>query len=150
MDEQRQDDHVEPIYNWSMRIKDVGLKTYWERWTIGTGGDENVRKIRADSVKWRWWWWGWWNLSICLAVRVFAHDAADQDSIPGLIILKTQKMVLDSSLLNTQRHKLWIKNKVDQSRERNLDLPYTSVLWLLTREPLGYLWLWSTTLFLLD
>ena len=38
MDEQRQDDQVEPIYNSSVPIRDVVLKTYWERWTIETGG----------------------------------------------------------------------------------------------------------------
>ena len=38
MDEQRQDDQPEPIYNSSVPIKDVALKTYQERWTIETGG----------------------------------------------------------------------------------------------------------------
>ena len=38
MDEQRQDDQQEPMYNSSVPIQDVALKTYWERWTIETGG----------------------------------------------------------------------------------------------------------------
>ena len=38
MDEQRQDDQLEPIYNSSMLIQDVALKTYREQWTIETGG----------------------------------------------------------------------------------------------------------------
>ena len=38
MDEQRQDDQLEPIYNNSMQIQDVALKTYQERWTIETRG----------------------------------------------------------------------------------------------------------------
>ena len=38
MDEQRQDDQLESIYNSSLPIQDVALKTYRERWTIGTGG----------------------------------------------------------------------------------------------------------------
>ena len=38
MDEQRQDDQQEHICNCSMPIQDVALKTYWERWTIETGG----------------------------------------------------------------------------------------------------------------
>ena len=58
---------------------------------------------------------------------VFANCPGDLDSIPGLIIPKTLKMVLDASLLNTQQYKVRIKGKVDQSRERNSVLPYTSV-----------------------
>ena len=39
------------------------------------------------------------------------------DSIPGRVIPKTQKMVLDASLLNTQHYKVRIKSKVEPSRE---------------------------------
>ena len=39
MDEQREDDQLEPIYNNSVLIQDVALKTYRERWTIETGGE---------------------------------------------------------------------------------------------------------------
>ena len=38
MDEQRQDDQLEPIYNSSVLILDVALKTYWAWLTIKTGG----------------------------------------------------------------------------------------------------------------
>ena len=38
-----------------------------------------------------------------------------------------KKMVLDTSLLNTQKYKVHIKGKVEQSRERSSALPYTSV-----------------------
>ena len=38
MDKQRQDDQLDPIYNSSVPIQDVVLKTYRERWTIETGG----------------------------------------------------------------------------------------------------------------
>ena len=41
---------------------------------------------------------------------------------------KTQKMVLDASLLNTHHYKVWIKGKVEQSREKSSAFPYTSVL----------------------
>ena len=54
---------------------------------------------------------------IGLAVRVFANGPGDLGSIPGRVIPKTQKMVLDASLLNTQHYKVWIKGKVKQSRE---------------------------------
>ena len=35
--------------------------------------------------------------------------------------------VLDASLLNTQHYKVWIKGKVEQSRERSSALSYISV-----------------------
>ena len=57
------------------------------------------------------------DLSIGLAVRVFANGPGDLGSIPGRVIPKTQKMVLDASLLNTQHYKVWIKGKVEPSRE---------------------------------
>ena len=38
MEEQRQDDQREPIYNSFVPIQDVALKTYRERWTIEKGG----------------------------------------------------------------------------------------------------------------
>ena len=46
-------------------------------------------------------------------------------SIPGRVISKTLKMVLDASLLNTQHYKVRIKGKVDKSWERSSALPYT-------------------------
>ena len=64
---------------------------------------------------------------IGLAVRVFANRPGDLGSIPGRVIPKTQKMVLDASLLNTQHYKVRIKGKVEQSRERSSALPYTLV-----------------------
>ena len=55
--------------------------------------------------------------TIGLEVRVFANGPGDLGSIPGRVIPKTQKMVLDASLLNTQHYKVRIKGKVEQSRE---------------------------------
>ena len=65
---------------------------------------------------------------IGLVGRVFANGLGDPSSIPGRVIPKTFKMVLDASLLNTQQYKVCIKGKVEQSRERSSALPYTSVL----------------------
>ena len=59
--------------------------------------------------------------------RVFANGPGDLSSIPGRVIPKTLKMVLDTSLLNTQLYKVRIKGKVKQSWERNSALPYTTV-----------------------
>ena len=48
LDEQRQDDQLEPIYNSSVPIQDVVLKTYRERWMIVTGGRrESGRSVLA-------------------------------------------------------------------------------------------------------
>ena len=59
--------------------------------------------------------------------RVFANGLGDQGSIPGQVIPKTQKMVLDATLFNTQHYKVRIKGKVEQSREWSSALPYTTV-----------------------
>ena len=52
----------------------------------------------------------------------------DRGSIPGRVIPKTLKMVLDTSLLDTQHYKVRIMGKVEQSRERSSALPYNSAL----------------------
>ena len=57
-----------------------------------------------------------------------ANGSVDRGSIPGRVIPKTQKMVLDAALLYTQHYKVRIKGKVEQSREKSNALPYTSVL----------------------
>ena len=49
-------------------------------------------------------------------------------SIPDRVIPKTLKMVLDTSLLNTQQYKVRIKVEGEQSRERSSTLPYIFVL----------------------
>ena len=64
---------------------------------------------------------------IGLVGRVFANGPGDMGSIPGRVIPKTIKLVLDASLLKTQQYKVRIKGKVEQSRERNSALLYTSV-----------------------
>ena len=82
--------------------------------------------------------------------RVFANGPGDLDSIPGRVIRKTLKIVLDASLLNIQQYKVHIKDKVEQSRERSSALPYTSVQQLLKKEPSGRPRLRSPTLLLLS
>ena len=58
-------------------------------------------------------------------VKVFANGPGDLGSVPGRVIPKTLKVVLDASLLNTQHYKVRIKGKVKKFRERSSDLPYT-------------------------
>ena len=59
--------------------------------------------------------------------RVFDNHLGDWGSIPGRIIPKTQKMVFDATLLNSQHYKVRIKGKVEQSMEWSSALLYTSV-----------------------
>ena len=56
--------------------------------------------------------------------REFANGPGDPDPIPGRVIPKTQKMLIDAALLDTQHYKLRIKAKVEQSREWSSAHPY--------------------------
>ena len=67
------------------------------------------------------------NWAIGLMIRVFANGPGDRGSIPGRVIPKTQKMVLDAALFNTKHYEVRIKGKVEQSREWSSALFYTSV-----------------------
>ena len=75
----------------------------------------------------------WFDRLIGQVDRVFANGPADLGSIPGrvipktCVIPKTLKMVLDTSLRNTQQYKVRMKGKVEQSWERSITLPYISV-----------------------
>ena len=59
--------------------------------------------------------------------RAFANDPGNLGSISGRVIPKTFKMLLDTTLLNTQQNKVRIKGKMEQFWERSSALPYTSV-----------------------
>ena len=50
--------------------------------------------------------------------RVYANGPGDWSSIPGRVIRKTLKMVLDTSLLNIQHYEVRIKGKEEQSVEK--------------------------------
>ena len=60
-------------------------------------------------------------------VRVFANGPGDLSSIPGRVTPKTQKMIVDASLVKTQYYKARIKGKVEQSKEKSSFLPYALV-----------------------
>ena len=55
--------------------------------------------------------------------RVFTNGPGDWGSIPGQVIPKTQKMVLDAALLSTQDYKVRIKGKMEQTWEWSSALP---------------------------
>ena len=67
------------------------------------------------------------NQAIGLMSRVFTNGQGNLGSIPGQSIPKTEKMVLDATLINTQHYKVQIKGKVEQTRECSSTLPYSSV-----------------------
>ena len=68
-----------------------------------------------------------WVSNISLMSRVFNNVPGDLGSIPGRIIPKTQKMILDAALLCTQHYKVRIKGKEEQSWEWSSALSYPSV-----------------------
>ena len=51
------------------------------------------------------------ELPFGIMVRGIDNGLRDWSSIPGRVIPKTDKMVLDAALLNTQHYKVQIKNK---------------------------------------
>ena len=67
------------------------------------------------------------NQLIGLEGRVFTNDQGDWGSVTGWVIPKIFKMVLDTSLLNTQHYNIHIKGKVEQSRGMSSALLYISV-----------------------
>ena len=66
-------------------------------------------------------------------IQVFWHNELSvrqwsrRSGFNPFFIPKTQKMVLDATLLNTQHYKVRIKGKMEQSREWSSALPYISV-----------------------
>ena len=62
-----------------------------------------------------------------LVGRVFTDIPGVMGSIPGRLIPKILKMLLDVSLLNTQQYKARIKDKVEQSWEMSSAISYISV-----------------------
>ena len=58
---------------------------------------------------------------------VFANCPGDWGSIPGRVIPKIFKNVLDTFLLNTQHYKIHIKSKEEQLKEENSALLHTLV-----------------------
>ena len=69
-------------------------------------------------------WYIKWPIGIM--VTVFTIGAEDEVSILGQVIPKTQKMVLDASLVNTQHYKVWVKGKWSNSRKGVLPTSHSS------------------------
>ena len=117
---QKQDDQHERTFSSYVRIRDVVLKTYLGRWTIGRSGERgsgiSVLPARYDDDYYHHYYYN--NRLIGLVGWVFANGPGDRGSILGHVIPKTLKTVLVTSLLNTKQDKVRIKGKVKQSWER--------------------------------
>ena len=81
----------------------------------------------------------------CIKMILEIKDALREETMylpmvreTGVQSQRLKKMVLDATLLNTQYYKVRIKSKVEQSKERSCILLYTSVWYLLKREPSGH------------
>ena len=59
--------------------------------------------------------------------RVFTYGPKERGSIPGRVIPKLQKMVLDAALLSIQHYKVRIKGKMEQYWEWSSALSDTFV-----------------------
>ena len=71
--------------------------------------------------------YGWIDWPIRLVVE--CSPMARETRVQSLVVVpKTQKVVLDTSLLNTQHYKVRFKGKAEQSRERSSALPYTKAI----------------------
>ena len=95
----------------------------WEKFLFASKTDFAITSYDMYKMKKKW----KHSLFIGLVGWVFANGPGHLGSIAGRVILETLKMVLDTSLVNTQQYKVRIESKVDQSRERNSILLYTSV-----------------------
>ena len=70
---------------------------------------------------------------------MFINGPGNRNFVSDRVIPKTQKMVLDAFLINTQHYNIRIKGKVEQSREMISYLTYILVEQLLKKEPSGQL-----------
>ena len=71
---------------------------------------DRIREIHASNMPWWWWWYIYIHISTDI-ILVFVDVPGDWGSNSHSVIPKTQKMVLDASLLTTQHYMLWIKRK---------------------------------------
>ena len=81
---------------------------------ILTTKDVEARKHRVNSEK--------YDVVIIIALSV-RHWSGRPGFNPKSSHTKDSRMVLDAALLNTQLYKVWIKSKLDKSRERSVALP---------------------------
>ena len=65
----------------------------------------------------------WWPLHD--GVSSWCNGSSDEQRNRSTRVRTFKKMLLDTSLLNTQYYKVRIKGKMEQSRERRSALPYT-------------------------
>ena len=97
--------------------------------SCGLCGEEKLWNNVSTNILKKNYWIEEMNLypNIGLMIRVFTNGSENQGSIRGRVKPKTQKMVLNATLLNTQHYKIRTKGKVEQSREWSSSLFNTKV-----------------------
>ena len=101
--------------------RQTALSTIWTRYANSISYDDNHYAKRTSSFL------SYVNFNLTNLLLVFANVPGNLSSIPGRVIPKTFKMVLDTSLPNIQLYKVRIEGKEEQSRERRSTIPYTAV-----------------------
>ena len=134
---------IDDIDGWRERVREIraGSATWWWWWpwvifvlcvftnpftakknlTQGQFLAEYVFK-KPSATNNMWHKTKFWHQLIGLVGRVFDNGPGDVGSIPGHVIPKILKKVLDASLLKTQQYKVHVKGKVEVSRERSSTL----------------------------
>ena len=70
----------------------------------------------------------WTKVAIGLMSKTFTNGPGYRRSIPGRVIPKTQKMVLNAAYLNTQDYKVRINGKMEQASQWSRAFPNTSLM----------------------
>ena len=98
MDEQRQNDQLEPTYNSSVPIQDVALKTKRKRWTIEKGGGLGsviyVQMVRHDD-----------DNDIYIYIYIFLWIW--RDMMMMMMIYMYIYIKINESMLGTLRSRFW-------------------------------------------
>ena len=101
------------------RVQILEKNVYYSHGANNLGKGKNPTIFPAAMVKY------WANLGLIgLMCTLFANGPGDKGSIPGRVIPKTQKMVPDAALLNTQG--IWMfKELISMSKIGLLLVAYT-------------------------
>ena len=103
---QKQDDQQEHTFSSYVRIRDVVLKTYLGRWTIGRSGE---RGSGISVLPARWWWWWWLKLNSKFKIKIFINYSGTKNIFQIINIL--QDTFQNNSVLNFT-HELNKNNKI--------------------------------------
>ena len=136
MDEQRQDDQLEPTYSSSVPIWDVDLKTCWKQWMIGRRGeresgisvlmaqhhDDDIvnqkesivkgHKIREALMTEQSWFMGKWQLFSYLNNDNFHQKYKHSLKLPKMTVLLYIHLVVQKNLIDMREKKEYEDNSL--------------------------------------